>query len=554
MFNAPDIRIKQIIHALPDAIVVADAQGLIKFINPAAEKILTTSLEQVLDQRLSDVICLVDETTDEAIPCLGVKAMTSGEPENAGSNALLIGQDGLTELPVEVMATPLLASGIVNGVLLTIHDVRLARFSRKQLSWNASHDLLTGLFNRFEFDQHCRQLILTAKRDHSQHALLLVDIDHFKQLNELAGNCFGDELLIQLAQLLKSLLRATDHLSRNHTDQFLILLSHCQIERAQQIADHLRQHIEQMHLDIEQGNWPVTASIGITAIHTESPESIIELLHQVESATYQAKKAGRNTVAVFNQTNYQAFNRELIALNAALHNNEFQLYYQTIESTQGLAPVGEILLRYQDEYGQIKEPASFLPLFEKSGLITQLDLWVVQQLLEQLLDNPALLNAFSRIHVNLSAYSFSSQAFCDALEALLINYSLPPQILCFEVSENSILNNLSHTEQVMKRLAQLGCVFAVDDLDANLTAFERLTKLPISIAKIEGKLINSLTTSDYAETLVRAIQSLCLKSNLQTIAQQVEDFEVYEWLQQHGIDYVQGFVLHPPRPLAELLE
>ena len=203
MFNAPDIRIKQIIHALPDAIVVADAQGFIKFINPAAEKILTTSLEQVLDQRLSDVICLVDETTDEAIPCLGVMAMTSGEPENAGSNALLIGQDGLSELPVEVMATPLLASRIVNGVLLTIHDVRLARFSRKQLSWNASHDLLTGLFNRFEFDQHCRQLILTAKRDHSQHALLLVDIDHFKQLNELAGNCFGDELLIQLAQLLK---------------------------------------------------------------------------------------------------------------------------------------------------------------------------------------------------------------------------------------------------------------------------------------------------------------------------------------------------------------
>ena len=551
MFDAPDIRIKQIIHALPDAIVVVDPQGNIKFLNPAAEATLTYALNEAIDRPLSDVLCLVDETTDEAMPCLGLKAIRSGQEENAGSNALLIGRDGLSELPVEVSAIPLRSQGEINGVLLTIHDVRLARFSRKQLSWNASHDALTGVFNRFEFDQYCHRLMLTAKRDHSQHALLLIDLDHFRQLNELAGNHYGDELLIQVAHLLKNLLRATDHLSRNHADQFLILLSHCQLDRAEQIADNLRQQIEQISLDIDHGHWPVTCSVGITVIDASCPDNTTELLHQVESATYNAKRSGRNTSAVFNQQSYQSFNRELVALQTAMHNHDFLLYYQTIESTQGSAPICEILLRYRDEQNQEREPASFLPIFEKTGLVVQLDIWVVQNLLEKLVEHPQLMVNFSRIHVNLSAYSFASQFFLDTVEALLTNYALPPGLLCFEVSENSITNNLNHTEKFMNRLIKLGCLFAVDDVDADLSAFERLAKLPISIVKIDGKLVNGIKNSAYELILVKTIHELAKEANMQTIAQQVEDFFVYDWLQNNEIDYVQGFILHAPRVLDE---
>lgn len=553
MFQAPDIRIKQIIHALPDAIVVTDHLGRIKFLNAVAETTLSYSAQEAIDRPLSDVLCLVDETTDEALPCLAHKAIQSGQQENAGSNALLIGRDGLSELPVEVIATPLRTAGEVNGVLLTLHDVRLARFSRKQLSWNASHDALTGVFNRFEFDQHCHRLMLTAKRDHSQHALLLIDIDHFRQLNELAGNHYGDDLLVQTAQLLKSLLRATDHLSRNHADQFLILLSHCQLERAQQIADNLRQQIEHISLDIDHGHWPVTCSIGITVIDEHCPDSVSELLHRVESATFSAKRSGRNSCAVFNEQAYQNFNRELVALQSAMHNHDFQLYYQTIESTRGLAPVCEILLRYRDEQGREQEPASFLPLFEKTGLVVQLDLWVIQNLLEKLVEHPQLMVNFARIHVNLSAYSFSSQYFLDSVEALLINTALPPGLLCFEVSESSIVHNLNHTEKFMQRLVKLGCLFAVDDVDADLSAFERLTQLPISIAKIDGQLIQQIQRSAYGVILVKAIHEMAQEAKMQTIAQQVEDFFIYDWLQHHEIDYVQGFILHAPKMLDELL-
>lgn len=551
MFNAPNIRIKQIIHALPDAIIVADKQGNISFLNPVAETTLCYSTQEALDRPLSDLLCLVDETTDEAIPCLGLKAMRSGQQENAGSNALLIGRDGLSELPVEVIATPLGTQDEINGVLITIHDVRLARFSRKQLSWNASHDSLTGVFNRFEFDQHCHRLILTAKRDHSHHAVLLIDLDHFRQLNELAGNHYGDELLIQVAQLLKQSLRATDHLSRHQSDQFLILLSHCDLDRASKIADNLRQQVEQISLDIEHGQWPVTCSVGISVIDEHCPDSVTELLHQVESATYNAKQLGRNTYAVFNALAYQQFNRELVRLQTAMQNHEFQLYYQTIESTKGLSPVCEILLRYRDDQGHEREPASFLPIFEKSGLVVQLDLWVVQNLLEKLVEHPQLMVSFGRIHVNLSAYSFASQYFLDAIEALLINYALPAGLLCFEVSESSMLSNLSHTERFMHCLIKLGCLFAVDDVDADLSAFERLSKLPITIAKIDGQLIQAIKTSAYGVILVKAIHEMAQEAKMQTIAQRVEDFFIYDWLQHHEIDYVQGFILHAPRMLDE---
>jgi diguanylate cyclase (GGDEF)-like protein/PAS domain S-box-containing protein len=551
MLNAPNIRIKQIIHALPDVIIVADQEGKVKFLNPAAESTLSYTLKEALDRPLSDVLCIVDENTDEAIPCIGLTAIHSKQQENAGSNALLIGRDGLSELPVEVIATPLCFQDLVNGVLITIHDVRLARFSRKQLSWNASHDSLTGVFNRFEFDQQCRRLILTAKRDSSHHALLLIDIDHFQQLNELAGNHYGDELLVQVAQLLTSLLRATDHLSRHHADQFLILLSHCQLNRAEQIADNIRQQIEQITLDIDHGQWPVTCSIGISAIDSQSPQTITELLHQVESARFQAKQSGRNSLAIFNPHSYQQFNRELISLQSAMHNHEFQLYYQTIESTQGLAPVCEILIRYTDFEGQEREPASFLPLFEKSGLIVQLDLWVVQNLLEKLIEHPQLMSSFARIHVNLSAYSFASQYFLDSVEGLLANYSLPSGILCFEVSERSIMNNLKHTDKFMGRLVKLGCLFAVDDVDANLSSFERLAKLPISIAKINGQLIQLIKESSYGVILVKAIHEMAKEADMLTIAQHVEDFFIYDWLQHNEIDYVQGFILHAPKRLDQ---
>jgi diguanylate cyclase (GGDEF)-like protein/PAS domain S-box-containing protein len=551
MQKIPGISIKQIFQALPDAIIVADLEGRIQYVNPMAEHILCYTNQELMGKRLPDVVCLVDETNDKIIPCVGLSAIDSGEEQNAGTNALLIGRDGLNELPVEVKAIPLHSENQINGVILSVHDVRIERFSRKQLSWNASHDTLTGVFNRIEFNHQCHQLILSAKREESQHALLLIDIDHFRQLNELAGNHYGDELLIEVSQLLKSLLRANDHLSRNHADQFLILLSHCQLDKAELIANNLRQQIEQICLDMDHGQWPATCSIGITVIDHKCSFDINEILQQVESATYYAKRAGRNTYAVFNHQNYENDHQELAALKIAMHNHDFKLYYQTIESTQGHTPVCEILLRYHDEQGQVHEPSNFISICEKSGLIVQLDLWVIQNLLEKLVESPQLMVNFARIHVNLSAFSFSSQYFLDSIEALLANYALPPGIICFEVSESSMMKNFIHTDKFMNRLAKLGFLFAVDDLDADLVAFERLAKLPIRVAKIKGYLIQKIKNSPYGAILINAIQSMAKEANMQIVAQQVDDFVIYDWLQHHQIDYVQGFMLHPPRMLDE---
>lgn len=549
--STSEIRIKQIIQSLPDAIVVGDIDGRVKYLNPAAVTLLNYTQQTALDLPISDIVSLVDETTDEVIACIGIKAMLSGQEENAGSNALLIGKDGLSELPVEVTATPLFNDDKVNGVLLTIHDVRLARFSRKQLSWNASHDTLTGLYNRFEFERQCNTLLLTAKRDQQEHALLLIDIDHFRQLNELAGNHYGDELLVLIAQLLKGLLRATDHLSRNASDQFLVLLAHCHIDTAQKIAENIRQQIENTVLDIGSGQWPVTASIGIVVISAQSPSNVIQLLHEAEGACFAAKQAGRNSVSCFNAEQIRQYNSELIAIQSAINNNDFALYYQVIEPTTPQSPICEILLRRVDTDGNIYEPASFLPLCERSGLVMQLDLWVIRNTLEYLTSHAEMLSHFARIHINLSAYSFTSHQFLEEVEALIANFVLPHGLLCFEISESSLMHNLAHTEQVMRVLSALGCRFAVDDVNANLNNFKQLMKLPIDMVKIDGALIQEAETPVGA-TIIQAIQQIAHSTNMLTVAQQVESFAIYEWLQQQHVDFVQGFILNEPKPLTEL--
>jgi PAS domain S-box-containing protein len=239
--NDTEIRIKQIIYQLPDAIVVCDHQAKISYINLASADLLGISPQEAVGKPFADIVTLIDEQTDEPIEDISQKAMRSGQDETAVSNALLLASDGLTELPVEVIARPLTTKDqSINGALVTIHDVRSARFSRRQLSWNASHDSLTGVFNRFEFDRQAHALLLTAKRDNSRHSLLLIDIDHFKHLNEMTNHITGDHLLIKLSELLRSLLRANDGLFRSAADQFLILLPHCQLANVAKVATKQR--------------------------------------------------------------------------------------------------------------------------------------------------------------------------------------------------------------------------------------------------------------------------------------------------------------------------
>jgi diguanylate cyclase (GGDEF)-like protein/PAS domain S-box-containing protein len=549
-----EIRIKQIIENLPDAIVVGDVSGNVKYLNSASVALLGYSLKEAIGRPLSDVVTLIDESTDEAIPSIAIKAILSEQDESAGSNALLIGRDGLSELPVEVTARPLVTpEGIVNGALLTIHDVRLARFSRKQLSWNASHDTLTGIYNKFEFDRQCNALLLTAKRDSSQHALVLIDIDHFRHLNEMADHDEGDNLLINIAQLLRGLLRANDSVFRSSSDQFLILLPHCQISTAEKIAENLRQQIEHIKIDLGNGQWPVTASIGITKISQDGAANVTQILHEVESASFNAKQNGRNQVSVFDSEQTQQYYRQLLSLQQAISNGDFRLYYQLIQPTGSSAPLCEILLRRIDENGNEFEPATFLPLCERSGLIVELDAWVVRNLLEMLAFNSQLTQQFSRIHINLSAYSFASRVFLDELQALISNYRLPVGLVCFEVSQSSIMKNLTHAHHFMTTLYELGCRFAIDDVDANLTAFDSFSTLPIDMIKIDGQLIRDIKNSQSGFILVRAINEMAQNAHIKTVAQQVEDFNVYEWLQNSGIDFVQGFVLHAPLPIETLI-
>ncbi len=549
-----EIRIKQIIENLSDAIVVSDSMGNIKYLNPASVALLGYTLKEAIGQPLSDIVTLVNEHSDEPIPNIALNAIHSGQDENCGSNSLLIGRDGVSELPVEIVARPLYTpNGTINGALLTIHDVRIARFSRKQLSWTASHDALTGVYNKPELERQCHALMLTAKRDNNNHAIVRINIDHFRQLNEMSDHSIGDNLLIQVSQLLRSLLRANDSVFREIADIFLILLPHCQIETAQKIADNIRQQIGNIRINLDTGQKSVTASIGISAICKTGANSVANLLNEVENAGLISKQNGRNQVNIFNSVENREYNQELLLLQETINNGNFRLYYQLIKATNNTLPVCEVLLRRVDSTGVEHEPSTFLPLCERSGLIVEIDAWVVRNILELIAFNTQFTQQFSRIHINLSAYSFASYSFLEEVQSLISNYHLPEGFICFEVSEASIMKNLIHAQQFMGALSMLGCRFALDDVDANLTMFDTFSSLPIDMIKIDGKLIKSITSTKNSSTLVRTINEMAKNINIKTVAQQVEDNDIYEWLCSVNLDYVQGFIVHKPLPIETLI-
>lgn len=544
---------QSLIDHLPDAVVVCDLNLHVRLMNPAGLNLLGMTLEQVVGRYIWDVVTFIDEQTEAPIEDIIQLAITSGQDETAGSQALLLGSDGLSELPIEAVARPLRNDNNETvGALLTIHDVRLARFSRRQLSWAASHDELTGLYNRAEFDRQANAYLLTAKRDNNRHCLVLIDLDHFRQFNEMSDHLEGDHLLINTAELLRVLLRANDGLFRNSGDQFLILLPNCPEETGQKIAENIRQQIENMQVSVNTDYWPVTASIGISMLHQQGADTVSQLLYEAESACYQAKNQGGNQVSIFNVVQSMQYANTLQQLKNAIYAGQFHLYYQKIEALDGGLPMCEIFIRRFDDEGNIYEPASFLSICERSGLIVELDAWVVRNLLDLLASCPHIMSAFSRIHINLSAYSFASKTFLDELQALFSNYALPDQYICFEVSESSILKNLPHAQLFMSSMSMLGCSFVVDDVDANLTAFDVYNSLPIDMLKIDSTLVEGLMTNASSSIIVEAIYALSQRFNKQTIAQHVQESTVKSYLQQIGVSYLQGYAIHEPESLEAL--
>lgn len=550
------------------AVVTQASEGIVlvegdrkKFIetNLAFQNLLGYSFQELQNMTLYDVIISDRHIIDEAI-----NNIASTSDPLTGEWQFCCKDE--RKIDVEFSAN-VIAYEEEDALCIVVRDIserKLAeaalRESEQRLSWQASHDPLTDLPNRRAFEQNLLEALSSAKNNEQKHTLCYLDLDHFKIVNDTCGHVAGDELLRQVSSLFQAGLRKTDALARLGGDEFGILLYHCPIERAVKIADKLREHIYQFTFSWNNRSFSIGVSIGLVTINADT-EDLDSLLHAADAACYAAKNKGRNQVHI-----YQNNDRELAQRLGEMHwgslipraiaNNQFRLYYQKImpvEQSSIRQEHYEVLLRFEDEIGNIVLPMAFIPSAERYNLMQQIDRWVIATLfahLEQQYQTnwetcqvePSALYA-----VNLSGASINDAQFFDFVQEKFASTSIPPKIICFEITETVAITNLAKAAEFIYQLKSLGCQFALDDFGSGMSSFAYLKTLPVDYVKIDGSFIKEIVDDKLALEMVEAISRIASVMGIETIAEFVENDEILKKVQFLGIDYAQGYAISQPR-------
>lgn len=425
----------------------------------------------------------------------------------------------------------------------------------QQTIWElAHHDPLTGLYNRHEFERRVKELLQRASASNS-HALLYIDLDQFKVINDTCGHHAGDAVLRQLAVILKNPVRETDTLARLGGDEFGLLLPDCAIDKAMHVAERIVNLINGFRFSWEGRRFQVGASIGLVMLE-ERQQSASEVLRQADLACYTAKDQGRNRVQLYQHDDLEILRRHremdwLARINQAIEEGRLVLYHQQIHAlSSGVPGHCEILLRMIDENGEVISPGSFIPAAERYGLMPTLDRWVLRQTLQQLSNT----NAFDaltseRVFINLSAGTASDASFLDYLKEQLGQYGIPAHLLGFELTETAVIRNLENILAFIESVRKMGCAVALDDFGSGMSSFAYLKTIPADYLKIDGTFVRDMTNNEMDAAIVGAIHGIAKVAGLKTIAEFVENETIRLELIRLNVDFAQGFGISMPLPL-----
>jgi diguanylate cyclase (GGDEF)-like protein len=428
-----------------------------------------------------------------------------------------------------------------------------------EISHQASHDPLTDLINRREFEHRLQRVLETARTEQVEHALCYVDLDQFKIVNDTCGHAAGDELLRQVARLARQQIRERDTLARLGGDEFGVLMERCSLPQARRAVSALRQAIADFCFEWENTSFRVGVSIGLASI-TEASESVGAVLRAADSACYAAKKTGRNRIHAYQEGDVEAASqrgqmRSVGRIHRALDGGHFHLAFQPLARIDGNRRGGahyELLLRMDDEDGRILLPGTFLPAAERYHLSTMLDRWVTSTAFEWLAGHPGHLQRLSLCAINLSALSLGDEEFLAFVVRALAEMHIPPQKICFEITETAAIANLSSATRFIKELKALGCRFALDDFGSGLSSFAYLKALPVDFLKIDGLFVKDIVDNPINLAMVKSINEIGHAMGKLTIAECVENDTVLERVREIGVDYAQGYGIGRPRPIAEM--
>ncbi len=447
------------------------------------------------------------------------------------------------------------------GVLISVFSSMRDAIQRYQtdLSFQTTHDSLTGLVNRREFERRIVAALNIAKSEQSEHVLLYMDLDQFKVVNDTCGHTAGDEYLRQLSAMLVDGLRKHDSLARLGGDEFGVLLEHCPQDRALQLADQLLGEIQDFRFVWEGNSFTLGVSIGLVLINEQS-ENLSRILKAADAACYAAKDAGRNRIHVYDEDDSTLVRRHgemqwVSRITEAVEEGRFHLYYQPIVPVDQRQIEGlhmELLLRMEDRHGNIILPGAFLPAAERYNLMPHLDRWVTQTAFEWLAQNPDRLRELKLCTINLSGHSLGEGEFRQFVVEQLQKTGVPADKICFEITETAAIGNLMKATRFMSILRNLGCRFSLDDFGSGMSSFAYLKSLPVDYLKIDGLFVRDIMDDSIDYAMVKSINELGHVMGKLTVAEFVEKESILWKLREIGVDYAQGFGIARPRPLIEM--
>jgi len=546
------------LNSLAEAIITTDAQGSIVYMNPAAERMTGSAADQAIGKNLEDLVGLVDEMDRRLLSDPVRQALTSGAPVNLSRRALLLSRTNGSERSIELSASPIRnESKEVIGAALLLHDVTELRGLARQMSYQATHDALTGLVNRREFERRLEEATESGHRGEGQHVLCYLDLDRFKVVNDTSGHLAGDSMLREVAKVLRDAVRDSDTVARLGGDEFGVLLIGCPLDKARQIADDVCRAVGDYRFVWKDKIFNIGVSVGLIEISRESG-TLEELLAAADSACYVAKKQGSGRVAVYSARD-EALARHtgeiqwLQRLQGALKENRFQLYHQPIVpvyGNEGNGPAMEVFVRLQDEQGHEVPPSEFVRAAERYRLMSLVDRWVVQTTLAALGRGAIQIPPNRGVAINISGETLGDLQFLEFVVECLDSTGVAPAQICFEISESSVVANLDHARRFVGVLHGMGCQFALDDFGSGVGSFSNLKNLPMDYLKIDGTFMRNLAGDSVNQAMVAAMIKLARTLNFKVIAEQVEDAAALEAVRKMGVDYVQGFAVGRPQPLS----
>ncbi|HEY0767397.1 MAG TPA: EAL domain-containing protein [Steroidobacteraceae bacterium] len=546
------------LQSLAEAIIATDKDGRITFLNPAAEQLSGSAVAAAVGKRLEDIVSLVDETDRRLLSDPVHQALTSGAPVNLSRRALLLSRTSGNERSIELSASPIRNSAqeLVGAVVL-LHDVTEMRGLARQMSYQATHDALTGLVNRREFERRLEEAIETGHRGDGQHVLCYLDLDRFKIVNDTSGHLAGDSMLREVAKLLRDAVRDSDTVGRLGGDEFGTLLVGCPLDKARQIADDLTRSVGDYRFVWKDKIFNIDVSVGLVEISRESG-TLEELLAAADTACYIAKKQGSGRVVVYSARD-EALARHtgeiqwLQRLQSALKENRFDLYQQVIVPAHGGddgGPAMEVLVRLKDEAGHDLAPAEFMRAAERYRLMGLVDRWVVQTTFAALGRGAIPVPAHRSVAINISGQTLADAQFLEFVVECFDSSGVAPGQVCFEINESAVIANLEHARRFVGVLHGMGCQFALDDFGSGVGSFSNLKNLPLDYLKIDGSFMRNLAFDPVNQAMVTAMIKLARTLNFKVIAEQVEDAAAVDAARRMGVDYLQGYAIGRPQPLS----